>query len=203
MSRSVHAAAFLLAFALLGLPAFGAGDGGGGGGGGSGGGSSGGSGGGSGGGGGGGNSGSRETAAHCAAGKVWDKKVRKCVLKSTLRDDDSIYETGRDLAYAGRYDEAIDVLTLARNKADPRVLNFLGYSHRKSGRIEVGLGYYQEALRSNPDYTLAREYLGEAHLQLGDVASAREQLREIEKRCGKSCSEYAELSKRIDAFVKG
>ena len=28
----------------------------------------------------------------------------------------------------------------------------------------------QEALRINPDYTLVREYLGEAYLQLGDVA---------------------------------
>ena len=142
MSRSVNAAAFLFSFALFGAPAFGAGDGGGGG--------SGGSSGGNGGSGGGGNSGSKETTAQCSPGKVWDKKVRKCVAKSSLRDDDSIYEAGRDLAYAGRYDEAIDVLTLARNKADPRVLNFLGYSHRKSGRVEVGLGYYQEALLANP-----------------------------------------------------
>ena len=145
----------------------------------------------------------RKRTANCAAGKVWDKKVRKCVSKSSLHDDDSIYEAGRDLAYAGRYDEAIEILTLARNKADPRVLNFLGYSHRKSGRVKVGLGYYQEALRANPDYTLAREYLGEAHLQLGDVAGAREQLREIEKRRGKGCAEYAELAKQIEAFLKG
>ena len=35
------------------------------------------------------------------------------------------------------------------------------------------------------------------------VFAAKEQLTEIEKRCGKGCEEYAELAKQIDAFVKG
>ena len=77
-------------------------------------------------------------------------------------------------------------LFFAADKTDPRILNYLGYSHRKSGRVLVGLGYYREALLNDPDYTLVREYMGEAHLQLGDVAAAREQLGEIEKRCGKN-----------------
>ena len=128
----------------------------------------------------------------CKNGKVWDKKQQKCVVpQQGMLDDDSIYEAGRDLAMAGRYGEAITVLSLAADKTDPRILNYLGYSHRKSGRVQVGLGYYQEALRIDPDYTLVREYLGEAHLQLGDVAAAQEQLSEIEKRCGKGCREYA------------
>ena len=91
------------------------------------------------------------------------------------------------------------MLSLAADKTDPRILNYLGYSHRKSGRVLVGLGYYQEALRNDPDYTLVREYLGEAHLQLGDVAAARDQLGEIEKRCGTGCEEYVELAAQIDA----
>ena len=139
----------------------------------------------------------------CAKGKVYDTKSKKCVPKTSALDDDSIYETGRSLAMEGRYGEAIEVLSLAKDKTDPRILNYLGYSHRKQGRVLVGLGYYQEALRNNPDYTLVREYMGEAHLQLGDVASAKEQLGEIEKRCGKGCSEYTELASQIDAYVKG
>jgi tetratricopeptide (TPR) repeat protein len=139
----------------------------------------------------------------CPAGKVWDKKTKKCVNPSYgVLDDDNIYEAGRDLAYAGRYDEAIAVLTLAQDKTDERILNFLGYSHRKSGRVLVGLGYYQEAVRNNPEYTLVREYMGEAYLQLGDVASAQEQLGEIAKRCGKDCREYTMLSTQIDAYLK-
>ena len=148
--------------------------------------------------------GSDQTVTQCKKGQVWDKKKKKCVApQEGMLDDDSIYDAGHALAMAGRYDEAISVLTLAANKQDPRILNYLGYSHRHSGRVTVGLGYYEEALRIDPNYTLVREYLGEAHLQLGDVAAARNQLDEIKKRCGTGCSEYTELSAQIDAFVKG
>ena len=167
------AATLLVGASLFSVPAFAAGDGGG------------------------------ETV-ECKTGEVYDKVQKKCVpAEQGKLDDDSIYETGRDLAMKGRYDEAINILTLASDKTDPRILNYLGYSHRKSGRVLVGLGYYEEALRNDPDYTLVREYMGEAHLQLGNVAAAREQLGEIEKRRGKDCAEYAELSAQIEAYLKG
>ena len=132
----------------------------------------------------------------CGQGKVKDKHG-KCVNQQSKLDDETIYEAGRDLAMAGRYGEAITVLGLAADKTDPRILNYLGYAHRKSGRITVGLGYYQEALRIDPNYVRAREYLGEAYLTLGDVASARNQLSEIEKRCGTGCREYTLLAEQI------
>ena len=132
------------------------------------------------------------------------KKTKKCVdAQRGAVDDDSLYAAGRHLAEQGRYGEAITILSLAADKTDPRILNYLGYSHRKAGRVTVGLGYYQEALRHNPDYTLVREYMGEAYLQQGNVEAAKEQLTEIEKRCGKGCEEYAELAKQIDDYVKG
>lgn len=133
---------------------------------------------------------------NCGSGKVKDKNG-KCVDQRSQLDDETIYEAGRDLAMQGRYGEAITVLGLAANKADPRILNYLGYAHRKSGRITVGLGYYQEALRIDPNYVRAREYMGEAYLSLGDVASAKNQLTEIEKRCGKDCREYTLLADQI------
>ncbi|MEW6634300.1 MAG: tetratricopeptide repeat protein [Pseudomonadota bacterium] len=143
------------------------------------------------------------TTTQCKKGEVWDKKKNKCVKPQYgMLDDDSIYEAGHDLAMAGRYDEAISVLTLAANKQDPRILNYLGYSHRHSGRVTVGLGYYEEALRIDPNYTLVREYLGEAHLQIGDLAGAQEQLKQIEIRTGKGSREYGMLSEQIDHFLR-
>lgn len=140
----------------------------------------------------------------CRQGLVYDKITKKCVPPSRgAVDDDSLYEAGRALAMDGRYDDAIKILTLVADKTDPRVLNYLGYSHRKAGRVIVGLGYYQEALHNNPDYTLAREYMGEAYLQIGDVASAKAQLAEIEKRRGKDSREYKLLVKQIDDYVNG
>lgn len=138
----------------------------------------------------------------CKKGKIWSKKRKKCVKikKSSLLGDENIYQTGRDLAIRGRFGDAIQVLSYAYNKSDPRVLNYLGYAHRKAGRIDVGLGYYKEALRIDPDYILVREYMGEAFLQKGDLVSAKVQLKEIEARCGSSCAEYAELAKQITNF---
>jgi tetratricopeptide (TPR) repeat protein len=154
-----------------------------------------------GGGGGGGGSNGGANMPQCSAGKVYDKRTKKCVAqKSGAVDDDTLFWSGRRLAETGDYEEAIKVLSLAQNKSDPRILNYLGYSHRKAGRVLVGLGYYEEALRIDPDYTLVREYLGEAHLQLGDVAAAKGQLAEIEKRCGTACEEYRELAEQIDSY---
>ncbi|MEW9837609.1 tetratricopeptide repeat protein [Mesorhizobium marinum] len=143
-------------------------------------------------------------APTCPAGKVYDQKTKKCVdAQRGAVDDDSLYAAGRSLAEQGRYGEAIVILGLAEDKTDPRILNYLGYSHRKAGRINVGLGYYQEALRQDPNYTLVREYMGEAYLQQGNVEAAREQLSEIEKRCGKGCQEYALLARQIEDYLKG
>ena len=145
-----------------------------------------------------------QTVTQCKKGEVWDKKKQKCVkAQRGAVDDESFYEAGRDLANAKRYDEAIAVLELAGNRNDPRILNYLGYSNRKLGRVEIGLKYYQAALAAKPDYTLVREYLGEAHLQMGNLAAAKEQLAEIQRLCsGTACEEYRDLAEEIEAFEK-
>ncbi len=138
----------------------------------------------------------------CKEGEVYNKEKKVCEpAKQGSTEDEKLFETGRALAYAGRYGEAIEMLGLISQKNDPRVLNMLGFAHRKSGRIEVGLGYYEEALTLNPDFVLAREYMGEAYLTLGQTDKARAQLSEIEKRCGKGCAEYAALEKQIAQAV--
>jgi tetratricopeptide (TPR) repeat protein len=139
----------------------------------------------------------------CPTGEVYDQTAGKCVKQSGALDTDSLYETGRKLAMDERFGEAIAVLSLAADRGDARILNYLGYSHRKQGRVLVGLGYYQEALKLSPDYTQAREYLGEAYLQLGDLAGAQRQLSEIETRCGSGCPDYVELRRQIDAYLAG
>lgn len=136
----------------------------------------------------------------CPKGQVYNNAKQKCEPKTSAVDPQSLFETGRALAYAGRYDEAIETLRLAYDAKLPGVFNMLGYSYRKQGKLLVALGYYEEALRLDPNHVLTREYLGEAHLQMGDLAAAREQLSEIEKRAGRQSAEFAELSKHIAAF---
>jgi tetratricopeptide (TPR) repeat protein len=137
-------------------------------------------------------------------GKVWNKKTKKCVdAQAGELDDESIYETGRYLAKIGRYDEAITVLNYVANPDDKRVLNYLGYSYRKSGQIDVGLTYYKKSLAIDPDYVLVREYLGEALIQKGDIAGAKAQLVEIEARCGKTCEPYVDLAAELSKVTNG
>lgn len=142
----------------------------------------------------------KKTKKTCKAGRVYSKRLKKCVRKSSsiLQDEDKYWSAAR-LAKLGQYEDAIDVLATIKNQDDPRVLNYLGYSNRKLGRFDIGLGYYYKALKLDPNYTLARSYLGEAYVHLGKLALAKEQLFEIEKRVGKDAREYRQLDSVIRA----
>jgi tetratricopeptide (TPR) repeat protein len=128
------------------------------------------------------------------------KKMKICVkAQSGILPDEELYQQGRLLAKAGQYDWAVEVLSLVQNQNDPRVLNYLGYSNRKAGRLEIGISYYRKALAINPNFVLAREYLGEGYVAAGRSDLAQAELGEIEKRCGKTCEEYTDLAAAIAA----
>ena len=134
----------------------------------------------------------------CKAHKVWSTKRHKCVKRRSAEvTDDDVFETGRLLAQAGDYDGAILVLSSAQNANDPRILNYMGYSNRKAGRFDIALSYYNQALTIDPDFVLAREYLGEGYAATGRIELAKAQLTEIATRCGVSCEEYADLAEAI------
>ncbi|WP_373506138.1 tetratricopeptide repeat protein [Aestuariivirga sp.] len=140
------------------------------------------------------------TNNQCKKGEVWDKKKKKCMkAKSSVIPDEDLYQQGRALAKLGQYDWAIEVLAVVQNKNDPRVLNYMGYSHRKAGRLDIGITYYQQALAIDPNFNLAREYLGEGYLAAGRSDLAKAQLAAIEKSCGTTCEEYQDLAKAIAA----
>jgi tetratricopeptide (TPR) repeat protein len=126
------------------------------------------------------------------------KKVATCVKASAgILPDDELYEQGRLLAKSGEYDWALEVLAAVENQNDPRVLNYTGYSNRKAGRLELGITYYNKALAIDPNFVLAREYLGEGYVAAGRIDLAQLQLTEIKVRCGEGCEEYKDLSKAI------
>jgi tetratricopeptide (TPR) repeat protein len=144
----------------------------------------------------------------CKEGMVWDPNAKtlfgkgKCVNSADLKKNGNqqgmIYDYGKQLAKAGEFELAIATLKLAPDQEDPRVLNYLGFSHRKLGKMDEALGYYHAAISQNPDFSLVREYLGEAYIQLGMLEQAREQLTEIERICGgRTCGEYGELARLI------
>jgi tetratricopeptide (TPR) repeat protein len=115
-------------------------------------------------------------------------------------NDDELYNAAYWLSRKGDYVGSLALLKQVQNQDVPRVLNATGFATRKLGDVDAALPYYARALALDPNYTRAREYLGEAHLSKGDLASAKVQLSEIATRCGTSCSGYPELSAQITEF---
>ncbi len=152
-----------------------------------------------GGGGGGGSSGAGGVPPQCRQGLVWDKKVRRCVrAQSSNLPDKELLEQGRALALAGYYDDALIVLDAVQNKQDAMVLTYIGYSHRKKGDTDVGIGFYKQALAIDPNNINTREYLGEGYASAGKMELAKAELGIIEKLCGnKECEQYEDLAAAI------
>jgi Flp pilus assembly protein TadD len=127
-------------------------------------------------------------------------KPKKCEKgKKCLKDDlttDEIYYSGYWLARTGQYADAIDMLSKATTK-DERILTYIGFATRKLGNHDAAMQLYSQALTLNPNYTVARAYMGEAFITKGDIAKAREQLSEIAVRCGTTCAEYGELKAEL------
>ena len=140
---------------------------------------------------------SKTTQSACVAlDKCWWKSSSsQCKKKksSQLNLNDKLYAEGNLLAKTGAYEKAIAVLKTA-DQSDPNVLNMLGYSYRKNGDLKTAIGYYKTALAINPDFVLAREYLGEGYVKAGRLDLAKLELEQIGKRCGKGCKEYVELA---------
>ena len=134
----------------------------------------------------------------CGSGQVWDSRNQKCVkAENGVLPDKALAANAFALAKAERYAEALAVLDLLQDPNTAEALNYRGYATRKLGRVEEGIGYYLKSVALDPGYAQVREYLGEAYVQKGDIASAKAQLQAIEKICGTSCEEYEDLAEAI------
>ncbi|MFI5370207.1 MAG: tetratricopeptide repeat protein [Candidatus Eisenbacteria bacterium] len=76
--------------------------------------------------------------------------------------------------------------------------NLVGYAARKTGDYDKAFASYDKCLEIKTDYAPAREYLGEAWLDKGDPAKAREQLTLLEKFGAKD--DAATLRTAIEAY---
>ena len=129
-------------------------------------------------------------------GMVFDKTKKKCIEASRgMFDDDTLFLSARNLAYDGKFDQAIHLLQLAENQDDPRILNFLGFSNRKKGRLTIALRYYERALEIDPSY------MGQGMVADGNMVGAKEQLAEIRDRGRADSWAYTMLENAIKTNV--
>ena len=80
--------------------------------------------------------------------------------------------------------------------------NYLGYANRHLGRYELAFEHYKRALAIDPRHKGAHEYIGEAYLETGDLASAQRHLATLKNLCPLSCEQLEDLQREVAAFRK-
>ncbi len=139
-----------------------------------------------------------ETTNVCAEGLVWDLATQSCMApEDSSNDDNARLNDIRELAYAGQYSAALDVLDTLDNPDASLALTYYGFAHRKAGRGDLGMEYYQTALAVDPGNLLARSYMGQGHLASGQKGLALAQLTEIRMRGGRGSWAEAALATAI------
>jgi len=91
---------------------------------------------------------------------------------------------------------------IARNPSNADYHNLYAYSVRKGANPDMSLVFqhYNEALRLDPRHRGAHEYIGEAYLEVGNVAKAKEHLSSLDKICFFPCTEFSDLKKAISEY---
>ena len=90
------------------------------------------------------------------------------------------------------YSKAFDKLEKAykTDKKNPDILNYMGFTTRKTGNFEKAEKFYLKGLSLKPNHNGINEYLGELYVQTNRIDKANERL-DVLKSC--NCKEYSEL----------
>ena len=81
-----------------------------------------------------------------------------------------------------------------KDKNNPDILNYLGFTLRKVGNFEEAEKFYIMGLKIKPDHKGINEYLGELYVETDRIELTQERL-EVLKNC--KCEEYEELAELI------
>jgi len=82
-----------------------------------------------------------------------------------------------------------------KDKNNPDILNYLGFTLRKAGNFEEAEKFYLAGLEIKPDHKGINEYLGELYIKTNRIELAKERL-EVLKGC--KCEEFEELKELIE-----
>ena len=76
------------------------------------------------------------------------------------------------------------------DKKNPDILNYMGFTSRKTGNFKEAENYYLAGLDLDPKHNGINEYLGELYVQTNRIDKAKERLAVL-KNC--NCEEYQDL----------
>jgi len=119
------------------------------------------------------------------------KQGTKLVLRAKKQEKKNKVEQAQKL-YLKAYNKFEKAY--AKNKKSADILNYLGYTLRKTGNLEKAEVYYLKGLKLDASHLGINEYLGELYVETKRIELAKERL-DVIKGC--ECEEYEELKELI------
>ena len=120
------------------------------------------------------------------------KEAKKFILRAKKLEKKDKVEKALKL-YSKAYDKLLKAYD--KDKKNPDILNYLGFTLRKAGNFEEAEKFYLAGLKIKPDHKGINEYLGELYIKTNRIELAKERL-EVLKGC--KCEEFDELKELID-----
>ena len=120
------------------------------------------------------------------------KEGKKIVLRAKKLEKKNKLEKANKL-YSKALVKFKDAYKTDRN--NPDILNYLGFTLRKTGNFEEAEKFYLAGLKIKPNHNGINEYLGELYVKTGRLDLAKERLA-ILQNC--NCKEYQELKEVIE-----
>ena len=120
------------------------------------------------------------------------KGAKKLILRAKKLEKKDKIEKALKL-YSKAYDKLVKAYKRDKKNAD--ILNYLGFTLRKSGNFEEAEKFYLAGLKIEPNHKGINEYLGELYVKTNRIELAKERL-EVLKDC--KCEEFEELKELIE-----
>jgi len=120
------------------------------------------------------------------------KGAKKLVLRAKKLEKKDKVEKALKL-YSKAYDKLLKAYN--KDKKNPDILNYLGFTLRKAGNFEEAEKFYLAGLEIKPDHKGINEYLGELYIKTNRIELAKERL-EVLNGC--KCEEFDELKELIE-----
>ena len=120
------------------------------------------------------------------------KEAKKLIVRAKKLEKKDKVEKALKL-YSKAYDKLLKAYD--KDKENPDILNYLGFTLRKAGNFEEAEKFYLAGLEIKPDHKGINEYLGELYIKTNRIELAKERL-EVLKGC--KCEEFEELKELIE-----
>jgi len=116
-----------------------------------------------------------------------------------LAKRDADYAAGKRAADNKDWGQAVVLYERAEKRYPDQadLQNSLGYAYRNLRQYDLAFKHYKRAIEIDPRHRGAHEYIGEAYLVTGDLASAEKHLAALREICLLPCEELTDLERAV------